>query len=142
MEIRIKVDEKLLKQTLESKLNNGKKVHKETFDKLFVRMEWNHRDILEKVSKELELQTIEQIVNSFSFLKYKMEKFEMINKHNKRLKLKNDEFKSGYWTDTESNCCPKCNGSGSQLSLNQDGIEHSESYLKEKYKKDFGPTYY
>jgi len=141
MEIIIKINEKLLKETIELKLNQGKKIQTETFEELFNQMEWKHLDILEKVSTELELQIVVNIVNSFSFLKHSLKRKEMIYKHNKRLKLKDCEFKSGYWIDSQSNCCPKCKRSGSDFYVDHDGIEHSESYLKEKYKKDFGGNY-
>lgn len=139
MEITIKLDEKLIKQMFELKLNNGKKLDEKTFKKLLFEMKLKHFNTLDDVSKEMEIQTIVQLVKSFDFLKHTIERSERINKHNKRLKLKEGEFKSGYWSNTESNCCPKCNKIGSDLT--QTGFEQSEKYLFEKYGKDIGEEY-
>jgi hypothetical protein len=139
MEITIKLNEKLIKQMFELKLNNGKKMDEKTFKKLLFQMKLKHFNTLDEVSKDMEFQTMVQLVKSFDFLKYTIEKSEKINKHNKRLKLKEGEFKSGYWSNTESNCCPKCNKMGSDLT--QIGFEQSEKYLNEKYGKDIREEY-
>jgi hypothetical protein len=139
MEIRIKINQKLLKQMIELNFNNGRKIQKETFKRLNDRMEWKHRDVLDEIGIEMESQTILQITKSFDFLKNYLKKLERIFKHNKRMNLKVGQFESGYWSYIESNCCPKCNRYGSQL--NMDGREYPESFLKKKYEKDFGKDY-
>ena len=139
MEINININEKLLKQMIELNLNRGKKMSKKTFENILSLMKWKYRSTLNEVGEELEYQTIVQIVKSFEFLKHTIKKSEIINNHNKRLKLKDGDFKSGYWSYSESNCCPKCNNIGSDLS--QNGFEQSEKYLYDKYGKDIGEDY-
>jgi hypothetical protein len=138
MEITIKLDDKLIKQMFELKLNNGKKMDTNTFDYLLSQIKWKYRNTLNEVGEEMVLPIIVHLVKSYGYLESSLKKLDRINKHNKRLKLKKGEYKSGYWIDTDPNCCPKCNkyvGSDSR------GIEHPENYLKEKYQKDFGEEY-
>jgi hypothetical protein len=134
MEIRIKINQKLLKQMMELNLNDGKKMDKNTFDYLLSQIEWKYRNTLIEVGEEMVFPTIVQLVKSYGFLGSSLKKRDRINKHNNRLKLKKGEYKSGYWVDSDCNCCPKCNKYDGSDSM---GIEHPENYLKEKYQKDF-----
>lgn len=139
MEITIKLNKKLIKQMLELKLNNGKKIEMKTFENLLSEMNWRYRETLKEVGEEMEFHTIIQLVKSYDFLENHLIKIDRINKHNKKMKLKEGEYKSGYWSYNEGNCCPKCNRYGSSLS--EEGFEHTETYLKEKYQKEYGKNY-
>lgn len=134
MEITIKLNEELIKKMFELKLNNGKKIDKKTFEKIRSLMDWKYRSTLKDVSEEIEFQTIVQLVKSYGYLERTINQLDRINKHNKRLKLKKGEFKSGYWIDYEINHCPKCK---KYLGSDSLGKEITEEKFKEKYQKDF-----
>lgn len=138
MEIRIKINQKLLKQMMELNLNDGKKMDKNTFDYLLSQIEWKYRNTLIEVGEEMVFPTIVQLVKSYDYLERELKRLDRINKHNKRMKLRNGEFKTGYWFDSNINCCPKC-----KKYLNSDslGKEHTEDKLIEKYQKDFKEKY-
>jgi hypothetical protein len=138
MEIRIKINQKLLKQMMELNLNDGKKMDKNTFDYLLSQIEWKYRNTLIEVGEEMVFPTIVQLVKSYDYLERELKRLDRINKHNKRLKLKKGEYKSGYWVYTEIDCCPKCKKYVGNDSM---GKEHPEYFLKEKYQKDFGEEY-
>lgn len=140
MEITIKLNEKLIKQMFELKLNNGKKIETKTFKNILSEINWRNRNILKKVGEEMELQTIVQLVKSYDFIENYLIKIDRINKHNKKLKLKEGEFKSGYWSYNESKCCPICNRYS--YSSSEEGFEHTETYLKEKYQMEYGKNYF
>lgn len=134
MEITIKLDEKLIKQIFELSLNNGKKIDEKTFEKILSLIKWKYQSTLNEVGKEMELPIIIQIVKSYDYLKREIERLDRINKHNNRLKLRNSEFKTGYWIDYEINHCPKCK---KYLGSDPSGKEITEEKFKEKYQKDF-----
>jgi hypothetical protein len=139
MEITIKLNEKLIKQILELKMNNGRRMEKRTFEKIRSLIEWKYRSTLNEVSEEMEFQTILQLVKSYDYLESTIHQLERINNHNKRLKLKDGEIKSGYWVDSNINHCPKCN---KYISNDLLGKEYPEDKLKEMYQKDFKENYH